>query len=88
MGRITQWLSLHKWSTYMNFVTMIMVGTLAHPSLTSGMFILVIGSWLFITREVAHAEAGKSFNYIVLGVCTSIMLFAMVLMLKINWIAL
>jgi predicted anti-sigma-YlaC factor YlaD len=89
MDRLVNWVGLHHYSTWMIFAGLVMVAALIHPSLFAVLMIVVIACWQFLTREVARAEGSAGPICIrCIALNGAIMAAALILMLKVNWIAL
>lgn len=75
-------------STWMVVVSIVVMAMTVHPSLLAYLLVGANGGWMILTREIARTE-GRSHEpcwvCIIAGAC--VLLAAMVVMLKVNWLA-
>jgi hypothetical protein len=79
---IVRWIGQHHPSTYMLMGAWVVVGTIAHPALTNYMVVMLLGPWMFVTRDLARIE-GKSGSFSLWGligvaVALSVLIVALV----------
>lgn len=79
------WFNRHHYSTWMVVGSLILMGALVHPSLASYLLVAMNVGLMVITREVARLEARPCWPCAIGG--GVIIFVAVVMMLKVNWMA-
>lgn len=83
-----RWIGAHHLSTWMIVASLVAMAGTAHPSMVTYLMLLLNAPWLFLMREVAHAE-GRTGAVCKTCVFVSIATIAgaFVLLLSMRWLA-
>jgi hypothetical protein len=85
---LKHWLGLHHASTYMILGALVVAALSANPtSIAYVMIIGVLGPFLFLMREVAHAEGGGNFRVSRFVASSLVIVAAFFIMSRIHWVA-
>lgn len=82
------WIGTHNMSTWMIVVSIIFMAMTVHPSLLAYLIVSMNGGLVILTREVARTEGRQHppcWHCIIAG--GIILVIGMVVILKINWLA-
>lgn len=82
------WIGTHNMSTWMIVVSVVFMSATVHPSLLSYLFVGANAGLMILTREVARSEGRTHppcWPCMVIGAV--VLVIAMVVTLKVNWLA-
>lgn len=82
------WIGTHNLSTWMIVVSVVFMAMTVHPSLLAYLFVGANAGLMTLTREVARSEGRQHsicWPCVIAG--SIILIVAMVVMLKVNWLA-
>lgn len=83
-----KWFGAHNYSTWMIVVSVILMAMTTHPSLLAYLFIMANAGWMLVTRELARFEgSSRGVSWISLGGGVALTVITILIMLKINWLA-
>lgn len=83
-----KWIGLHHYSTWMIVASIIAMAMAVHPSLLAYLLVVVNTGWMILTREVARSEGVSSPFCAPCAIAGAILMgTALVLLLKVNWLA-
>lgn len=86
---VKNWFGVHNLSTWMIVVAVVIMAGIAHNGLLGYLMVALMAGWLIITREVARREGiTRPMCKPCLLAGAGIILVALVIVLKINWLAL